>query len=204
MIPKERRLCTYDFQGDECPWNYKCDDDEDCDFLMFNVEVGDQFEGNGEVITVKAIVDTFQVVLLFQIQLCGDVYELWHLNEIKKLGKLKFKKREGMKTNYEYLTDEMDLSGLLTMSWDEMVKMGIVTKQDLAKKCIPKDITFDYALPLYFVDGMRGFFGDRFDYRKFVFTSFALYSDGRNINCLIWSACREQNNMIIKFINRKE
>ena len=106
-----------------------------------------------------------------------------------------------MKTDYEYLTDRMDLSGLKMLSWYEIIEKGDISKRDLAKRCIPEDITFDYALPIQFVDGMKDFFGDRFDYRKFISTSFALYSDDRGINCLIWSACTEQNDLIIEFIN---
>jgi len=85
MIPKERRLCTYDFQGDECPWNYKCDDDEDCDFLMFNVEVGEHFEIGAETITIKAVVDNFQIVYLSQYALQQPTYDIKSLKYFKAL-----------------------------------------------------------------------------------------------------------------------
>lgn len=75
----------------------------------------------------------------------------------------------------------------------------IQTKGDIAKVCIPKDITFDYALPQNWLDAFssRPDVKERFTYNQILSTTFYLYPPGINFG-FAWSAIKEIDDLIHK------
>lgn len=96
-----------------------------------------------------------------------------------------------------------DLSGFKQMTRTEIEVHSYLTKEKLAEKCIPEDVTYDTALPQEWLDAFVKRTG--FDYLFVLGTTFMLYSDARGFRQGIpWSACVEIDMAIRAFSVRED
>src|SRR6056297_841933 len=114
-------------------------------------------------------------------QFYGQLFQVDSMDVFKRL-------QEKHETIYKATTKRMDLSGIETIPMKRIKDSGL-TKEDIAKQCIPKDITFDYALPQPWLDAFSDY--SSYSYHEILGTTFTLYSDDRNIRGFIFSACAE-------------
>lgn len=100
-----------------------------------------------------------------------------------------------------------NLEGFKQMTELEIKSHNYLTKGDIAKKCIPEDVTFDYALPQEWLDSFMELVGltVNYSYNFVLATTFMLYSDERGFRQGIpWSACVEVDQKIKAHTGRED
>lgn len=94
------------------------------------------------------------------------------------------------------MTIQRDFTGFKQMN-AAAIGASDLTKGMLAVECIPRDVSFDHALPQPWLDAFSK--NSSYSYHFILGTTFMLYSEDRNLSGIPWSACKEVDAEIKRF-----